>query len=123
MPEMKMTGPEWLDKMFVESHGDWLRGLVTTIVHEVMEVEVRAKTGAGYGEHNTERATHRNGYRERQRTTPVGDIDLHIPKLRDGSYFPSFLDPRRRAEKALVGVIQDTYIQGVSTRRMERLCR
>lgn len=123
MPEMKMTGPEWFDKMFFESHGDWLRDLVTTIVHEVMEVEVRAKTGADYGERNAGRATHRNGYRERQWTTRVGDIDLHIPKVREGSYFPSFLDPRRRAEKALVGVIQDAYVQGVSTRRMERLCR
>lgn len=97
--------------------------LIGGLVHEVMEEEVRGLVGAGYEERNPERTTHGNGYRERQWTTWVGDIDLHIPRLRTGSYFPSFLEPRRRAEKALIGVICDAYVQGVSTRRMERLCR
>jgi transposase-like protein len=123
MPEKRMTGRDWFDKMFVESHGDWLRELVTVIVHEVMEAEVSAIAGASYGERKAERNTHRNGYRDRQWTTRVGDIDLHIPKLREGSYFPTFLEPRRRAEKALVGVIKEAYVQGVSTRRVERLCQ
>ncbi len=123
MPEKRMTGRDGFDKIFVESHGDWLREMVTAIVHEVMEAEVSAIAGAGYGERKAERNTHRNGYRERQWTTRVGDIDLHIPKLREGSYFPTFLEPRRRSEKALIGVIKEAYVQGVSTRRVERLCQ
>jgi transposase-like protein len=123
MPEKRVTRPDWFDKAFVESHGDWLREMVFEIVHEVMEAEVSGLTGAGYGKRSEERITQRNGYRERQWTTRVGDIGLQIPKLREGSYFPSFLEPRRRAEKMLIGVIQDAYVQGVSTRRMERVCR
>ncbi|MFW6243726.1 MAG: IS256 family transposase [Desulfovibrionales bacterium] len=123
MPDERVTRPDWFDKTFVESHRDWLRELVFEIVHEVMETEVTSLVGAGHGERSKERTTHRNGYRERQWTTRVGDIDLHIPKLRAGSYFPSFLEPRRRAEKALINVIQEAYVQGVSTRRVERLCR
>jgi len=123
MPDKNISRPEWFDKAFVELHGDWLGEVIMEIVHKVMEEEVRGLVGAGYKERNPERTTHRNGYRERQWTTRVGDIDLHIPRLRTGSYFPSFLEPRRRAEKALIGVIRDAYVQGVSTRRMERLCR
>jgi putative transposase len=74
-----MTGRDWFDKLFVKSHGDWLREMVSTIVHEVMEAEVSAIAGAGYGERTSERSTHRNGYRDRQWSTRVGDIDLHIP--------------------------------------------
>lgn len=116
MPEQRMTRPEWFDKTFIESHGDWLREVVGAIVHEVMEAETCGLTGAEYGERSPNRTTHRNGYRDRQWTTRLGDIDLHIPRLREGSYFPSFLEPRRRAEKALIGVIRDAYVQGVSTR-------
>ena len=123
MPEKRMTGRDCFDKMFVESHGDWLRAMISAMVQEFMEAEVSAQIGAGYRQRNTDRSTHRNGYRDRRWTTRVGDIDLQIPKLREGSYFPTFLEPRRRAEKALVSVIRDAYIQGVSTRRVERLCR
>jgi putative transposase len=123
MPERKLTRPDLFDKTFVESHRDWLREVVIEIVHQVMEAEVSTLTGAGYGERNPERTTHRNGYRERQWTTRLGDINLEIPKLREGSYFPSFLEPRRRAEKALISVIREAYVQGVSTRRVERLCQ
>jgi transposase-like protein len=107
----------------VELHGDWLREMVTFMVHEVMEEEVSGLVGATYGERSSERTTHRNGYRDRPWTTRVGDIDLHIPRLRTGTYFPTFLEPRRRAEMALIGVIREAYVQGVSTRRVERLCR
>jgi len=123
MPEKRMTAQNGLDKAFVESHSDWLRDVVSMVVHELMEAEVSNMVGAARCERSNERTTYRNGYRQRQWTTRVGDIDVHIPKLREGSYLPSFLEPRRRAEKALIGVIQDAYVQGVSTRRMERLCR
>ena len=123
MPEKRMTAQHGLDKDFVESHSDWLRDVVSKIIHELMEAEVSNMVGADRCERSHDRTTYRNGYRQRQWTTRVGDIDVHIPKLREGAYFPSFLEPRRRAEKALIGVIQDAYVQGVSTRRMERLCR
>ena len=87
MPERKLTRPDLFDKTFVESHRDWLREVVIEIVHQVMEAEVSTMTGAGYGERNPERTTHRNGYRERQWTTRLGDINLEIPKLREGSTF------------------------------------
>jgi putative transposase len=86
-----------------------------------MEAEVAAKIGAGLGERSPERTTHRNGYRPREWDTRVGSIELAIPKLRQGSYFPSFLEPRRRAEQALVAVVQEAYVNGVSTRKVDRL--
>jgi len=95
-----------------------------------MELEVEAVAGAGYGERNPDRQAHRNGYRERSWQTRAGDVGLQVPKLRQGSYFPSFLEPRRatghpgrrrRRQKALVGVIQETYIHGVSTRAVDDL--
>lgn len=83
-----------------------------------MELEVGAKTGAAYGAKNAFRLAQRNGYRERDWETRTGTVEPRIPKLRTGSYFPSFLEPRRMAEKALTAVIQEAYIQGVSTRRL-----
>ena len=123
MPEKKVTRPDWFDKAFVETHRDWLREMVFEIVHEVMQSEVTSLVGAAPGERTDRRTTHRNGYRERMWSTRVGDIELHIPKLLEGSYFPSFLEPRRRAERALISVIQEAYVQGVSTRKVDRLCR
>lgn len=88
----------------------------------LMAAEVDAVTGAGWGEHSPERVNHRNGYRQRPFDTRVGTIDLAIPKLRRGSYFPGWLlDPRRRAEKALVAVVAECYVRGVSTRRVDGL--
>ena len=78
--------------------------------------------GAAYGERSADRKTYRNGYRERTWSTRAGDIDLLIPKMREGTYFPSFLEPRRRAEQALMCAIRESYVQGVSTRRVETLC-
>jgi transposase-like protein len=94
---------------------------VAWIVAELMEAEVAAKVGAELGQRTPDRVAQRNGYRARSWDTRVGELELHIPRLRTGSYFPSFLEPRRRAEQALVAVVQEAYINGVSTRRVDRL--
>ena len=88
-----------------------------------MDAEVSAQIGAQHGERNPERVTYRNGYRNRTWDTRVGTMELHIPKLREGSYFPSLLEPRRRSEKALLAVIQQAYVEGVSTRRVDDLIK
>ena len=100
---------------------DMIRELVRDSLSELMELEVRALTGAGLGERSEDRKTSRNGYRDRLYKSRVGDLELRIPKLRQGSYFPGFLEPRRTVEKALVGVIQEAYLQGVSTRSVDDL--
>ena len=87
----------------------------------VMELEVQAQTGAAKHERMAERKTQRNGYRERAWETRVGEIPLRIPKLRYGSYFPSLLEPRRRAEQALLAVVQQAYVEGISTRKVDEL--
>src|SRR6201747_2793581 len=89
----------------------------------LMELEVEGQAGAAYGEKNPERLAQRNGYRERIWETRAGAVELRIPKLRKGSYFPGFLEPRRMAEKALTAVIQEAYIQGVSTRSVDDLVK
>jgi len=102
---------------------DQLRDLVQAAVSDLMEAEVESLTGASYGERSDERLNSRNGYRDRLYKTRVGDIELRIPKLRQGSYFPSFLEPRRVVEKALTSVIQEAYLQGVSTRSVDDLVK
>ncbi len=102
---------------------DFLREALGVLVQGIMEAEVSAKIGAGYGERTPERATHRNGYRPRPWDTRVGTLDLHIPKLREGSYFPTLLEPRRRSERALLAVVQQAYVEGVSTRRVDNLVK
>jgi len=103
------------------SDTDLLREMIGFTAQRLMELEVGGLTGAGHGERSADRINHRNGYRERDWETRAGTVDLHIPKLRKGSYFPAFLEPRRMAEKALTAVIQEAYIQGVSTRSVDAL--
>jgi len=102
---------------------DFLREALAVLVEAVMEADVSSRIGAGLGERTPARVTQRNGYRERRWDTRVGSLDLQIPKLRQGSYFPALLEPRRRSERALLAVIQQAYVEGVSTRRVEDLVR
>jgi putative transposase len=102
---------------------DFVREMIGFAAKQLMEMEVGALTRAAWGEKSAERAVQRNGYRERDWDTRAGTLALRIPKLRKGSYFPGFLDPRRAAEKALTAVIQEAYIQGISTRAVDNLVR
>jgi putative transposase len=119
--DRRMTAAQVVDKLMGSEHADVVRESVAWVVAELMESEVAAQIGAERGEVSPERVTQRNGYRPRPWDTRAGEIELAIPKLRQGSYFPSFLHPRRRAEQALVAVVQEAYINGVSTRKVDRL--
>src|ERR1700742_1382980 len=100
---------------------DLLREMIGFAAQRLMELEVEGLTGAAYGEKAPERLAQRNGYRDRDWETRAGTVELRIPKLRKGSYFPGFLEPRRMAEKALTAVIQEAYVQGISTRSVDDL--
>ena len=121
----RMEGLQAIRKRFDESEGfDLLRDLVQTFVMELMSAEVDALCGAGKGERSEERTNQRNGYRQRRWDTRAGTIDLAIPKVRRGSYFPDWLlDPRKRSERALVSVVAECYVKGVSTRRVDGLVK
>jgi putative transposase len=101
--------------------GDFLRSVAESVLQILMEADVEGMIGAARYERSGERATYRNGYRERALDTRLGTLNLKIPKLRTGAYFPGFLEPRRTVEKALVAVIQEAWIAGVSTRRVDDL--
>ena len=117
---MDVTG--WLRKRLEEASPDLLRAMVKEFAETLMSADADAVCGAGYGERSPERVNRRNGYRERDWDTRVGSIELAVPRLREGSYFPDWLlQPRRRAEQAFVSVIADAYLAGVSTRRVEKL--
>jgi transposase-like protein len=119
-----MDALAWLRKHLDDDGSDVLREMVRGFAEQLMAAEVDVLTGAGWGEITPERVNHRNGYRDRVFDTRVGTIDLAIPKLRHGSYFPDWLlDPRRRAEKALVAVVAECYVRGVSTRRVDGLVK
>ena len=121
MAETSLSLEQLLGKLLTDEHADLLREGLAWLVHELMEAEVTEQIGAGLNEKTPERLTHRNGYRERGWNTRVGEIELAIPRLRSGSYLPSFLEPRSRSEQALVAVIQEAYVNGVSTRKVDRL--
>ena len=112
---------ELLRKEAPDADLDFLREGLRVLIQAVMEAEVATKTGASFGERSSERITYRNGYRTRPWDTRVGTLDLQVPKVREGSYFPSLLEPRRRSERALLAVVQQAYVEGVSTRRVENL--
>jgi putative transposase len=118
----RMAIEEVVKKVLLDEHADVIREAVRAVAQEMMEIEVSQLIGAERGERRPEdRATHRNGYRPRRWDTRAGEIELQIPKLRQGSYFPSFLEPRRRSEQALLAVVQQAYVCGVSTRRVDQL--
>lgn len=122
MTDVSLSLPIALRKTLEESQPDLLRLLLKETTERLMSAEADSRCGAGYGERSSERVNARNGYRGRPWETRLGEIDLQIPKLRKGSYFPEWLlEPRRRSEKALMAAIAEAYVLGVSTRRVERL--
>jgi len=122
MAEERMAGVEALHKLLETAAPDVLREILSEAVTKLMSAEVDGLCGAGYGERSPDRLTSRNGYRARPWDTRLGTIELAIPKLRQGSYFPTWLlEPRRRAERALVAVVAESYVLGVSTRKVEDL--
>ena len=123
MVKQSMDLLELLRKRGMDGDVDFLREALRVLVDGIMDAEVSAQIGAQHGERSPERVTYRNGYRNRTWDTRVGTMELHIPKLREGSYFPSLLEPRRRSEKALLSVIQQAYVEGVSTRRVDDLIK
>ncbi len=114
---------ELLRKAQMQEDTDFLREGVRVLSQALMELEVSEQLGAGKHERTDGRKGYRNGYREREWDTRVGTVGLAVPKVRDGSYFPSLLEPRKRAERALVAVVQEAYVQGVSTRRVDELVK
>jgi transposase-like protein len=121
MANLRMTLLDLLNKEEQGADPSFLRDGVRLLAQELMDAEVTQLAGAGLHERSENRLTYRNGYREREWDTRVGTVDLHIPKLRQGSYFPSLLEPRRRHERALLSVVQEAYVHGVSTRAVDSL--
>jgi putative transposase len=117
----RMTIAGVVREVLRDEHADVIRESVRAVAQELMEAEISELIGAERGERTEDRATHRNGYRPRRWDTRAGEIELQIPKIRQGSYFPSFLQPRKRSEQALVSVVQQAYVCGVSTRRVDQL--
>jgi putative transposase len=117
-----MTTQELVRRALLDEHGDFLGEAVALVAAQLMDAEITAEIGAAHGEVSAQRVTHRNGYRPRMWETRVGEIELEIPKKRSGgAYFPSFLEPRRRCEQAIVAVVMEAYVNGVSTRKVDRL--
>lgn len=110
-----------LRKSGMDKDADFLRQSVQALSQALIEAEATERIGAAAYERSADRLTYRNGYRQREWDTRVGTLTLSIPKLRQGSFFPSLLEPRRRVEKALVSVVQEAYVHGVSTRKVDEL--
>ena len=123
MSKCGMNLSELLPERCRDRDVDFFREGLHVLVEGIMDAEVSAQIGARHGERNPERLTHRNGYRSRDWDTRVGTIEWRIPKVREGSYFPSLLEPRWRSEKALLAVIQQAYVERVSTRRVDDLIK
>ena len=121
--EWSMALAGLLRKAQAEPDADFLREGVRVLSQALMELEVTQHVGAGRHERTAERTGQRNGYRDRTWDTRVGTIDLRVPRVRDGSFYPSLHDPRKRAERALVAVVQEAYVQGISKRRVEELVK
>jgi putative transposase len=117
-----MTVADVVADVLAGEAGDFRREAVALVARELMEAEISAQIGAARGEVSAERTRHRNGYRPRAWETRVGEIELAVPRKRAGSaYFPSFLEPRRGSEQAIVAVVLEAYVNGVSTRKVDRL--
>ena len=121
MANLRMTLLDLLNKDEQGADPSFLRDGVRLLAQELMDAEASQLAGAGLHERSENRLTYRNGYREREWDTRVGTVDLQIPKLRQGAYFPSLLEPRRRHERALLAVVQEAYVHGVSTRAVDHL--
>jgi len=120
-----MTSDRMALQVLLEKTPDanYLREMIGLAAQRLMELDIESRTGAAHGERSSDRLAQRNGYRDRDWETRTGTVELRIPKLRKGSYFPGFLEPRRVAEKAIAAVVQEAYIQGVSTRSVDDLVR
>ena len=118
---MTKTNMDLSELLAKHDQGDFLRSIAEAVLQLIMEADVEGLIGAGRHERSGERTTWRNGYRERALDTRLGTLNLRVPKLRQGSYFPGFLEARKTSEQALVAVIQEAWISGVSTRRVDDL--
>src|SRR3712207_1218802 len=121
--ELRIGLQELLRKARIEHDADLLKEGVRVLSQALMEMEVEEHVGAARHERSTERTGQRNGYRQRSWDTRVGKVELKVPRVRDSSYFPSLLEPRRRAERALAAVVQEAYVHGVSTRTVDELVK
>ena len=121
--ELRIGLQELLRKAHMEDNVDFLREGVRVLAQALMEIEVEQHVGAGRHERTEGRSGHRNGYRTRSWDTRAGTVELAVPRVRDSSYFPSLLEPRRRAERALSAVVQEAYVHGVSTRKVDELVK
>jgi len=123
MTEATIALNEYLNKIGMEADSDFLRQAMKMLSQKLIELEAEQEIGAGKHERSPTRTNQRNGYRQRRWETRVGEIELEIPKLRRGSFYPSLLEPRKRSEKALLAVVQEAYINGVSTRKVDKLVK
>ena len=123
MAKHRMDVGEFVGKLLAETDQDLLREGIRVLAQALMDAEVSSQIGAELYERSESRTAHRNGYRTRTWDTRVGTVELRVPKVAPGTYFPSLLEPRRRAERALAAVIQEAYVKGISTRKVDDLVR